>query len=89
MEKKWIYRVNLNNNSYKKSIKLMRESNPLFIPRNHLVENALNDAEANNFETLLNLLAVLKNPYDNNSLAAKFQSSSDPNNVEYKTYCGT
>ncbi|MAW17240.1 MAG: hypothetical protein CMJ01_01585 [Pelagibacteraceae bacterium] len=88
-KKKWKYRVNLNNNSYKESIKLMRESNPLFIPRNHLVENALNDAEANNFETLLNLLAVLKNPYDNNSLAAKFQSSSDPNNVEYKTYCGT
>ncbi len=88
-KKKWEYRIKLNNNSYEESIKSMRKSNPFFIPRNHLVEDALNDAEANNFETLLNLLAVLKKPYDNNSLLAKFQTPSDPNNVEYKTYCGT
>ena len=43
-KKKWEDRIKLNNNSLEKSLKIMRKVNPLVIPRNHLVEEALSYA---------------------------------------------
>ena len=41
-------------------------NNPIFIPRNHKVEEALKDANENKLETLNKLLEVIKNPYKDN-----------------------
>ena len=46
-KKKWEDRIKLNNNSSEKSLKLMHDVNPLVIPRNHLVEEALKNATEN------------------------------------------
>ena len=40
----------------------MRSTNPLLIPRNHIVENTLRDADQGNLEPLLNFLKILNNP---------------------------
>ena len=47
-KKKWQERCKSNNNSPENSIKMMRNSNPLIIPRNHKVEEALSEAEKDN-----------------------------------------
>ena len=49
-KKNWQERLKLNNNNPEKHIKLMRSVNPLVIPRNHKIENALEEANDNNLE---------------------------------------
>ena len=88
-KKKWENRINSNNSCLKKSLKIMRTVNPLVIPRNHLVEEALNHAtEKNSLNKINELLKVLKDPYSSNSETSKYQSTqfSEKN---YVTYCGT
>ena len=41
MEKKWIMRSQLNGNTPKNRLNLMKKANPLIIPRNYHVEEAL------------------------------------------------
>ncbi len=73
-----------------KRVKLMEESNPVIIPRNLLVEEALKKASKEDDYTLFNeLLEKLKHPYDyvkqHDSKYVNPQFSSKP----YITYCGT
>ena len=68
----------------------MREVNPLIIPRNHKVEEALKEAEIDdNLPKLLNLLRFLKNPYSVQVGIDEFQIPSTAENSDYKTFCGT
>ena len=89
-KQQWQGRLKLHNNSPEESLKLMRSANPLVIPRNHKVEEALYAATTNNnLMEIHNLLKVLKNPYKNSSKIANYQSSPPPSNEIYKTFCGT
>ena len=86
----WKNRSKLYGNSPKKSLQTMRETNPLVIPRNHLVEEALNAATENNDLTKVKeLLKILKDPYKNKSNIDHYQSTPIPRKERYKTYCGT
>ena len=69
----------------------MNTVNPKVIPRNHLVEEAINAAVEQADMTLFNnLLSVLKNPYVDANHPAKYTQASDNDfDVQYKTYCGT
>ena len=65
----------------------MRRANPTIIPRNHIVEEALQDAESKkDFTRLENLLKLLKYPYSSHEEITSFQT---PSGKEYKTFCGT
>ena len=89
-KKQWQERLKLHNNSPEKSLKLMRLANPLVIPRNHKVEEALSAATNNNDLTKIRkLLKVLQNPYKNNSEITDYQYTLNPSNEKYKTFCGT
>jgi len=85
--KNWKNRVLINNGSIEKSLKLMKNTNPTVIPRNHKVEEALLAANENNLDNFNKLLSVLENPYDNLENIDEFQFPSSNNN--YQTYCGT
>lgn len=71
-------------------VRRMELANPKFIPRNHLVEEALHKAaNLNDFEFFHELLKVLQNPYVLQQGYERFQEV--PKNVDdgYQTYCGT
>ena len=85
--KNWKNRVLINNGSIEKSLKLMKNTNPTVIPRNHKVEEALLAANENNLDNFNKLLSVLENPYNNLENIDEFQFPSSNNN--YQTYCGT
>ena len=88
-KKKWEDRIKLNNNSHEKSLKIMRKVNPIVIPRNHLVEEALKHAtEMNDFNKVHMLLKVLQNPYDSNFQSSVYKSTPVLKE-NYVTYCGT
>ena len=85
----WKKRVNSNKTSNQKQIELMKKSNPVVIPRNHKVEEALAAAEEGNFEVVINLLSILKKPYDLQKNSADYQSPPPLSDQKYQTFCGT
>ena len=76
------------NNSYKNSIELMKNYNPLIIPRNHKVEEVLEFASRNDFKPLIRLLNILEKPYIKQEDTPDFQSLLG-SKKNYKTFCGT
>ena len=87
-KKRWQERSSNHNNSEEKHKKLMRSTNPLLIPRNHIVENTLRDADQGNLESLLNFLKILNSPYTDQKDISEYQILSS-SNKNYQTFCGT
>ena len=87
-KKRWEERLSKNNNSQKKSLKLMKNNNPLVIPRNHKVEEALEAAEKNDLKPINQLIEIIKNPYTQKDDIFDYQI---PSNLDekYQTFCGT
>ena len=68
---------------------LMRRHNPAFIPRNHLVEEALFAAtEGHDLAVMQRLLEVLATPYDHERDLPAF-STPGRDDRSYRTFCGT
>jgi uncharacterized protein YdiU (UPF0061 family) len=85
----WNKRSKLNNSSKEKQIKLMRENNPIVIPRNHKVEEALTKADKGSLDNMRKLLSILKNPYDNHNNIEEYRLPAPSSNEKYQTFCGT
>ena len=75
----------------KKEIVLsMESSNPVFIPRNHLVERAIEAAvENNDFSEMKTLLTILSKPYEEQSKYGEYMKPPKPLEVVHQTFCGT
>ena len=85
----WKKRSKLNNSSKEKQIELMKKNNPIVIPRNHKVEEALTEANNGNLEKMKKLNDILKNPYSNQEDIAEYQVPAPISNEKYQTFCGT
>jgi len=86
--KQWEKRTNHTDKQIE-TLKLMQSQNPLVIPRNHLVESALEDAiqgDKSQFNELINLISK---PYNYKSPHKIFQSIPSGFDDCYKTFCGT
>ena len=68
----------------------MRAANPAFIPRNHLVEEAIsaavNDGDFLPFEDLLTVLSM---PYEDQPAFSRYADPPRPDQVVHQTFCGT
>ncbi len=68
----------------------MRAINPAFIPRNHLVEDAIQAAQKHgDFSTFETLNHVLENPFKDQPIYATHALPPRPDQVVHKTFCGT
>ena len=67
----------------------LRAANPLYIPRNHLVEEALAAADTDDFEPFEALLEVLATPFDEQPGRARYTEPPRPEQVVRRTFCGT
>jgi putative transposase len=68
----------------------MRAVNPAFIPRNHLVEEALSAAVNNgDLSAFEKLLAVLSRPYDDQPSHRPYAEPPRPDQIVRQTFCGT
>ena len=78
-------------NLAKKAIALSMEgSNPVFIPRNHLVERAIEAAvESNDFSEMKTLLTILSKPYEEQSRYGEYMKPPKSHEVVHQTFCGT
>jgi uncharacterized protein YdiU (UPF0061 family) len=68
----------------------MRRVNPVFIPRNHLVEAALEAAsQRQDFQPFEELLDVVSRPYEERPGLERYAMAARPEECVLKTFCGT
>jgi uncharacterized protein YdiU (UPF0061 family) len=63
-------------------------TNPCYIPRNHIIEDAIKNGVNGNMTQINKILKLYKNPYDENGGAEIFKNPSETN-TPYVTFCGT
>lgn len=86
----WQSRLERQKESKDDAYKLMKNNNPVIIPRNHRVEEALEAAVKNgDYSVMEKLLQALANPYEYSQEQADYCTPPAPSNRPYRTFCGT
>jgi uncharacterized protein YdiU (UPF0061 family) len=68
----------------------MRNVNPAFIPRNHLVEEALEAAvRRQDFHPFEQLLDVVSRPWEDRPNLERYATPARPEETVSRTFCGT
>lgn len=87
---KWTTRLAKNTSDLKQVAKDMDAVNPVYIPRNHKVEEALQAASKNaDYEPFKQLLRVLMDPYEKRDGLEEYEKPASIDNGPYVTFCGT
>lgn len=73
-----------------KRMAAMNAVNPIYIPRNHKVEEALKSAERDtNYDLFDKLMLVLANPYEKRDGLEEYEVPAPKDFGPYQTFCGT
>lgn len=67
----------------------MDRINPLYVPRNHLVEEALDAATAGDLGPFGRLLDVVRQPFDRRPGLERYAEPAPEDFGQYRTFCGT
>jgi protein adenylyltransferase len=67
----------------------MDRVNPAYIPRNHLVEEALEAATSGDLDPFHRLLAVVTSPFDERPGLERYAAPAPESFGAYRTFCGT
>tara|TARA_B100001123_G_scaffold34974_2_gene36258 strand:+ start:563 stop:2011 length:1449 start_codon:yes stop_codon:yes gene_type:complete len=67
----------------------MRAANPILIPRNHRVEEAIKSAYAGDFSQFHRLVDALAAPYTDQVEYADLETPPRPEEIVHETFCGT
>jgi uncharacterized protein YdiU (UPF0061 family) len=86
---KWRQRMAEEGTDNKECSTVMRAVNPLFIPRNHRVEQAISAADSGDFIPFETLLSVLARPFDDQPQFAQYADPPLPEEIVRQTFCGT
>ena len=70
-------------------INIKEKTNPLIIPRNHIVEKYIKEAENNEYKNLINFLNLIKNPYDSKQIPDDLKKTATNEEKVFQTFCGT
>jgi serine/tyrosine/threonine adenylyltransferase len=71
------------------NVALMQAHNPIYTPRNHQVEAALNEAEKGNMVRFNTLVKLLQAPFTEQDNMAGFEAAPMPDEEVTQTFCGT
>lgn len=87
---KWLGRIKAESGDPQKTANVLLKRNPLYVPRNHLIEAALTEASGTfKLDAVLKLLAVLRNPYDEIAGAEALAKPPAEDERVTQTFCGT
>jgi uncharacterized protein YdiU (UPF0061 family) len=86
----WRARTSLEDVAAEERARRMRAVNPIYIPRNHLVEQAISAAaERQDFGVFEELLAVIAAPFEERVGLERFAIPAKPEERVLQTFCGT
>ena len=67
----------------------MNANNPLYIPRNHQIERAIDAAREGDLSVFKELREVLQNPFEENPRLGMYAEPPEPRERVTQTFCGT
>ncbi len=67
----------------------MDKSNPIYIPRNHQVERAIQGAITGDYSVFREMIQVMKKPFEEQAGFEKYKLPPKPDEVIKNTFCGT
>jgi uncharacterized protein YdiU (UPF0061 family) len=88
-ELRWRHRIGKQEKVSAKLVALMNSVNPLFIPRNHRVEQAIQKAVAGDLTVFEDLNTVLARPFAEQPEFASYSDAPEPHERVTRTFCGT
>lgn len=87
---RWRERIGLEGGAAQERAEAMNRVNPLYIPRNHLVEEALQAAERErDLAPVERLISVLADPFTKQAGREDFEYPGPQDAAPYVTFCGT
>jgi uncharacterized protein YdiU (UPF0061 family) len=85
----WQRRIAQQAGGWETAQKLMQGNNPVVIPRNHIVEEAIESAINGERSLMDELLVIFQNPYSGDSLPERLLQPPPQGDADYQTFCGT
>jgi uncharacterized protein YdiU (UPF0061 family) len=87
---RWQKRLEQEGVSKETSAEAMDRFNPIYIPRNHKVEEALSAAvEQGDMKPFTKMLNVLSHPFEDIQEEEVYSEPPPLSNIPYRTFCGT
>ena len=83
------WRASLRAADHRQVLALMRRTNPIFIPRNHRIEEAIQAGNRGEYELFHRLNQVLQQPFTEQPEFAAYEAAPMPMEVVHATFCGT
>ncbi len=88
-EHRWRQRIDDQATELAEVSALMNSANPLFIPRNHRIEQAIQEAVVGDLTVFRDLNVVLARPFSEQPDYAQYAEAPEPNERVTQTFCGT
>lgn len=88
-EQRWRRRLGNQATEPAEALALMNSVNPIFIPRNHRIEQAIREAVAGDLTVFRTLNVVLAQPFSEQPEYAEYAAAPEPNECVTQTFCGT
>ncbi|MEJ2539984.1 MAG: YdiU family protein [Gemmatimonadota bacterium] len=86
---RWRVRLEQEEGGPSERAEAMDRVNPVYIPRNHKVQAALDAATASDLEPFRRLLEVLRRPFERRPGLEAYEGPAPPDFGPYRTFCGT
>ena len=84
-----VWRARLHDCDRSQAVALMRRTNPVFIPRNHRIEEAIRAGNGGDFAPFHRLNDVLQHPFTAQAEFTEHEAAPLPEEVVHATFCGT
>ncbi len=86
---RWRRQIEADGGDSASRVKLMQQRNPIFIPRNHRIEEAIQAGNRGEYEPFHRLVDVLARPFDEQPDHAELEQPPEDHEVVHQTFCGT
>ena len=89
--KQWLekWRARMESTDLDAALRLMRKSNPIFIPRNHRIEEVIEAAYGGDYGPFHRMNEVLQEPFTLQPEFQEYEQAPKPDEVVRATFCGT
>ncbi|WP_419806700.1 protein adenylyltransferase SelO [Terriglobus sp.] len=86
---RWLARLTAERVTQEERNRAMQQTNPVYIPRNHLVQEVIDAALRQDFAPFEQLLAVLDKPFQERTVLQRFAAPAALEQRVLQTFCGT
>jgi uncharacterized protein YdiU (UPF0061 family) len=84
---RWTKRLDSENKDA--ALAMMKSHNPVYIPRNHRIEEVIQAAYAGDLAPFEKLADVTQAPFSHSDAFKEFEAAPEPDQVVQATFCGT